>query len=650
MISKIEELGINTIRTLAVEAIDKANSGHPGIVLGAAPIMHTLFSKSMKISPKNSKWINRDRFVLSAGHGSALLYATLHLFGYDVTIDDIKAFRSLNSVTPGHPEVHLTDGVDASSGPLGQGIAEGVGMAIAEKHLNAKFPELIDHYTFILCGDGDLQEGITQEAISFAGHLGLNKIILLYDSNDIQLDGEVNETYSENVAMKFTSLNWDYSLVKDGEDIDSIYKAVEVAKKSNKPSIIEVKTIIGRGATNQGKSSVHGAPIKADEVVKMRLAIGGEAFSVAKEVYEFYELANEKHGDFEFAKWTKKYENADTCSLDKMLNDEFVIDLNALPKFNFGESLATRVSGGKVLNKLSELNPMLIGGSADLSSSTKVAGADGVFNNVNPMGRNIKFGVREHAMAGIANGIALHGGLRPFVGGFFVFADYMKPAIRLSALQELPVVYIFTHDSIAVGEDGPTHQPIEQLTMLRSIPNLNVIRPADANEVREAYEIAFSSKKTPTVIVLTRQNVETIIDYPQVKKGGYILRDAEDIDGILLTSGSEIGLTLAAADKLADEGINVRVVNIPSFYLFEKQSPEYKESILPSYITKRLAIEMSEASHFYKYIGIFGDVLNINQFGRSAPGNMVAEYFGFTVDKVVSKYKDLPKIDITRYL
>lgn len=650
MISKIETLGINTIRSLAVEAIDRANSGHPGIVLGAAPIMHTLFSRSMKISPKHSKWINRDRFVLSAGHGSALLYATLHLLGYNITIEDLKAFRSLNSITPGHPEVHLTDGVDASSGPLGQGIAQAVGMAIAEKHLNAKFPELIDHYTFILCGDGDLQEGISEEAISLAGHLGLNKIILLHDSNDIQLDGEVGETYSENLAMKFTALNWDYSLVKDGEDVESIYKAIEAAKQTNKPSIIEVKTIIGRGASNQGKASVHGAPIKAEEVIKMREAIGGEAFSVAPEVYEYYELTIEKYGDLEYAKWIDKYDNQDTALFDKMINDEFIIDINSLPEFTIGESLATRASGGKVLNKISEDIPMLIGGSADLSSSTKVAGADGVFNKDNPLGRNIKFGVREHAMAGIANGIALHGGLKPFVGGFFVFADYMKPAIRLSALQELPVVYIFTHDSIAVGEDGPTHQPIEQLSMLRSIPNLNVMRPADANEVREAYKIAFSSKNTPSVIVLTRQNVETLIAKPQVEKGGYIIRDAEEVDGIILTSGSEVGLALAAADKLAQEGISVRVVNMPSFYLFAKQSKEYQEKVLPSYLTKRLAIEMSEASHFYKYIGNFGDIVNINEFGRSAPGKIVAEYFGFTVDKIVAKYKSLPKIDITRYV
>ena len=650
MISKIENLGINTIRVLAVEAINKANSGHPGIALGAAPIMHTLFSKSMKISPKNSKWINRDRFVLSAGHGSALLYATLHLLGYSLSMDDLKDFRSLDSLTPGHPEVHLTDGVDASSGPLGQGIAEGVEMAISEKHLNARFPNIIDHYTFILCGDGDLQEGVSQEAISLAGHLGLNKIILLNDSNDVQLDGNVNEAYSDNVRMKFEAMNWDYQLVKDGEDIESIYKAVETAKLSTKPSLIEVKTIIGRGASNQGKSSVHGSPIKPEEVVKLRGAIGGDEFTADPKVYEFYNQAVAEYGDKEYEKWVKVTKSLDTTLFDKMINDEIVIDENLLPKFSLGESLATRASSGKVLDKLNELNPMLIGGSADLSSSTKVSGADGVFGPNNPLGRNIKFGVREHAMAAICNGIALHGGLRPFCSGFFVFSDYMKPAIRLSAIMELPVIYLFTHDSIAVGEDGPTHQPIEQLTMLRSIPNLNVIRPADANEVKAAYKVALQSKTTPTAIILTRQNLQTIIENVNLEKGGYVVRDVKDMDGIIIASGSELALALKAAEKLSEENINVRVVNMPAINLFEKQSEEYRNEVLPSYITKRLAIEMSEASHFFRYVGIFGDVLNINEFGKSAPGSKVIEYFSFTVDQVIAKYKALPKIDITRYL
>ena len=649
MILNNEQLAINTIRVLGVEAIDKANSGHPGIVLGAAPIMHTLFSKSMKIYPKESKWIDRDRFVMSAGHGSALLYATLHLTGYNISIDDLKKFRTLNSLTPGHPEVHLTDGVDASSGPLGQGIGEAVGLAISEKHLSAKFPKLINHYTFALCGDGDLQEGISQEAISYAGHLGLNKLIVLYDSNDIQLDGEVKETFSEDVSMKFKSMNWEYILVKDGEDVEEIHHAVEKAKLSSKPTLIEVKTIIGRGALSQGTSAVHGSPIKNEEVLAMRKAIGGDSFTVREEVYEFYREAAKK-GEAAYHKWKEFYSLLDTDLFDKMMNNQIIIDESLLPTFKIGESLATRVSSGKVLEKLNALNPMLIGGSADLSSSTKVAGADGVFTSQNPLGRNLKFGVREHAMAAICNGIALHGGLRPFCSGFFVFSDYMKPAIRLSAIMELPVIYLFTHDSIAVGEDGPTHQPIEQLTMLRSIPNLNVIRPADANEVKAAYKVALQSKTTPTAIILTRQNLQTIIENVNLEKGGYVVRDVKDMDGIIIASGSELALALNAAEKLSEENINVRVVNMPAINLFEKQSEEYRNEVLPPYITKRLAIEMSEASHFFRYVGIFGDVLNINEFGKSAPGSKVMEYFSFTVDQVIAKYKALPKIDITRYL
>ena len=649
MILNNEQLAINTIRVLGVEAIDKANSGHPGIVLGAAPIMHTLFSKSMKIYPKESKWIDRDRFVMSAGHGSALLYATLHLTGYNISIDDLKKFRTLNSLTPGHPEVHLTDGVDASSGPLGQGIGEAVGLAISEKHLSAKFPKLINHYTFALCGDGDLQEGISQEAISYAGHLGLNKLIVLYDSNDIQLDGEVKETFSEDVSMKFKSMNWEYILVKDGEDVEEIHHAVEKAKLSSKPTLIEVKTIIGRGALSQGTSAVHGSPIKNEEVLAMRKAIGGDSFTVREEVYDFYREASKK-GEAAYHKWKEFYSLLDTDLFDKMMNNQIIIDESLLPTFKIGESLATRVSSGKVLEKLNALNPMLIGGSADLSSSTKVFGADGVFTSQNPLGRNLKFGVREHAMAAICNGIALHGGLKPFCSGFFVFSDYMKPSIRLAAIMELPVVYIFTHDSIAVGEDGPTHQPIEQLTMLRSIPNLNVIRPADANEVKEAYKIAFESKNRPTAIILTRQNVPTLIENTFVEKGAYIVRDPKEYEGIFIATGSELQLALTAAEKLAEEGINIRVVNMPSVNLFEQQSPEYREEILPSFITKRVAVEMSEASHLYKYVGLFGDVLNINEFGRSANGDAVIKYFNFTSEKLIEKYHNLPKIDITRYL
>lgn len=647
--SDINQLSVQTLRILAVEAIDKANSGHPGIALGAAPIIHTLFTKSMNINPHDSKWIDRDRFVLSAGHGSAMLYATLHLSGYNISIDDLKQFRQLNSKTPGHPESHLTDGVDVTTGPLGQGIANAVGMAIAEAHLNAKFPDLIDHYTYVLCGDGDLQEGVAQEAISFAGNFGLNKLIVLFDSNDIQLDSEVKETNTERTKEKFEAMNWDYQLVEDGNDIDAIYNAIKQSKKSDKPSLIEVKTIIGTGASNQGTSSVHGAPIKHEEVVAMRKALGGESFFVPEEVYKYYQDQINNNGIAKYNKW--KTLKQDQLFID-MINDNIKIDFSKLTKFPLEYTAATRVSSGKILDELNMLNPSLIGGSADLSSSTKIKGADGSFTKTNRLGRNIQFGVREHAMAAISNGIALHGGLRPFCSGFFVFSDYMKPAIRLSAISELPVIYIFTHDSIAVGEDGPTHQPIEQLTMLRSIPNLNVIRPADANEVKAAYKIALESKKTPTVIVLTRQNVNTYIseEDTKVNKGGYVVKDVKDFGGILICTGSELGLALETQKLLETQNQKVRVVNIPSIYLFEKQSQEYKDKVLPPYITKRLAIEYSDGAHLQKYVGIFGKVLNIDEFGRSGNGSDIQKFFGYEPEKIAKEYLNLEKIDIIRYI
>lgn len=643
----INQLSIQTLRVLAVEAIDKANSGHPGIALGAAPIIHTLYTKILNIYPEQGNWINRDRFVLSAGHGSALLYSVLHLSGY-ITIEDLKSFRALKSITPGHPEVNLTPGVDASSGPLGQGIGQGVGLAIAEAHLHAKFPKLIDHYTYVLCGDGDLQEGIAQEAISLAGNLCLNKLIVLYDSNDIQLDSKVTETNTEDVRLKLLSMNWNYIRVDNGEDIVAIEKAINEAKTSDKPTLIEIKTVIGYGASNQGTPSVHGTPIKHEEVVAMREALGGTAFSVPQVVYDYYQEKVIKKGQKLYSEWNALEQ--DQLFID-MINNNIVIDEDKLPKFPLDYKGATRASSGKILEALNKLNPQLIGGSADLSSSTKVFGADGLFSKDNRLGRDIKFGVRENAMGAICNGIALHGGLRPFCGGFFVFCDYMKPAIRLSALMNLPVIYIFTHDSIAVGEDGPTHQPIEQLTMLRSIPNLNVIRPGDANEVKAAYKFALSASN-PTVLVLTRQNLPTIVNENEVQlaKGGYVLRDEEEFEGILIASGSELNIALEAQKILSNQGKKVRVVSLPSTTLFDKQPKSYQNQVLPPYITKRLAIEMSEGAHLYKYCGIYGRVYNITSFGLSGEGSEVIEYFNFTPEEVAKAYLELPNVDIVRYI
>jgi transketolase len=488
-----DRLSIKTLRVLSVEEITKAKSGHPGIALGAAPIIHTLYTKILNSDPLHDQWINRDRFILAAGHGSSLLYSVLHIAGFGLTKSDLESFRQYGSLTPGHPELHLTKGVDATSGPLGQGIPEGVGLAIAEEFLAAKFNQgnyrLIDHYTYVLCGDGDLQEGVTQEAISIAGHLGLKKLIVLYDSNDIQLDGRVDLSNTEKVKDKYTAAGWNYLLVKEGENTDAIEEAILKAKKdSDKPTIIEIKTVIGFGSAAANTSKAHGTPLSDEEVAKMRAELGGSQFEVKEDVYRYYRETFGKRGMECYNSWeTAKEEysrlDPDLYRLfDKMIHDAIDIDFGNLIHFDSSYNKATRVASGEIINAISKLHPGFLGGSADLSSSTKARGADGDYSKTNRLGRNINFGVREHSMAAISNGIALHQGLKVFCSGFFVFSDYMKPAIRLACLMGLPVTYVFTHDSIAVGEDGPTHEPIEQLTMLRSIPNINVIRPADAHE------------------------------------------------------------------------------------------------------------------------------------------------------------------------
>lgn len=643
-----DQLAINTIRFLGVDAINKANSGHPGIVLGAAPMAHTLFTNFLTINPKNTKWINRDRFVLSAGHGSMLLYALHHLSGYKVSIEDIKNFRQPGN-TPGHPEYGYTDGVETTSGPLGQGISNAVGMAIAEKHLAAEFNQegfpVIDHYTYVLCGDGDLQEGVAQEAISLAGHLELNKLIVLFDSNDIQLDGPTSWAVSENHKKRFESVNWSYQLVSDGNDIEQIKKAIKKAKKSNKPSLIEIKTEIGFATPVAGSSKAHGSPIGIEhrEVAAKNLNYSYKPFEVDESVYELYKKQVINRGKRAYNKWNKLLKEYQAQypekfnKLSKYYNETYDIDFKELPHFEIGKDIPTRNASGDVLNVLSKKFTNLIGGSADLTGSTKAKGADGHFSKDNPLGRNINFGVREHAMGAITNGISLHGGLKAFTGGFFVFADYMKPPMRLAGLMEIPSIFVFTHDSLCVGEDGPTHQPVEQLTMLRTIPGFITLRPADANETVQAWRYAIQSKK-PVALVLTRQNVKNHSNFsPDFNKGAYVISEEKGVlDGILLATGSEVSLAIEVQQELEKENIFTRVVSMPSMELFNQQSKAYKHSVLPN--IKTLAIEMGSELPWYRYTK---HVYGVNTFGLSAPQETVVERYGFTKEKVLLKYKEI---------
>ena len=659
MENNISLQSINAIRTLGIDAINKAKSGHPGVVLGAAPMAYTLFTKHMNINPTNSHWFNRDRFVLAAGHGSMLLYSLLHLSGYQVSMEDIKQFRQWDSKTPGHPEFGHTDGVDATSGPLGQGIPMAIGMALAEKYLAARYNKegypLIDHYNFVICGDGDLMEGVTSEASSLAGHLGLGKVVVLYDSNDICLDGDLTQSFTEDVLKRYESYGWHVQRVEDGTDIQAIDQAIECAKKEvNKPSIIEIKTVIGYGSKLQGTNAVHGAPLGEEDgaYAKEQYGWNHEPFAIPQEVYDHFEQSVKVRGqesnqawDKLFSDYSKQYPEL-AKELEKAINNELVVDLETvMPTYKVGHSQATRDTNHEAINAISEVIPYFLGGSADLSHSNKTNIKNGGdFSKVTPSGRNIYFGVREFAMASILNGMMLHGGVRVFGGTFFVFCDYLKPAMRMAALMGLPVTYVLTHDSIAVGEDGPTHEPIEQLAMLRTIPNFSVIRPADANETAAAWRLAMESKSTPTALILTRQNLTTIANttYEGVSKGAYVVSEAQkEMDGILIATGSEVNLAVAAQTALAAEGIHVRVVSMPSMDLFEKQPKEYRELILPKSVTKRLAIEMGATYGWHKYVGFEGDVLGIDRFGASAPANKVIEAYGFTVENGGSLYKAL---------
>ncbi len=659
----IDYLSVNTIRTLSMDMVQKANSGHPGLPMGAAPMAYALWTKHLKVNPKTSRnWPNRDRFVLSAGHGSALLYSLLHLSGYNLSIDDLKNFRQFNSLTPGHPEVNHTDGVEATTGPLGQGIAMAVGMAMAEAHLGATYnkPDLniMDHFTYVLCGDGDLMEGISHEAASLAGHLKLGKLIMLYDSNDISLDGPTSKAFTENVGERFKAYGWEHILVKDGNDLDEINRAIEKAKNNlTQPTLIEVKTVIGFGAPNAGTSKVHGAPLGMEGIQAAKLAYGWgyEDFFVPEEVKERFNERMVKEGQKAQEAWEETFAQYEKAypELAKQFVNGFKEELpenwdQDLPVYDLETSQASRVTSKEVIQALSKNVPQLWGGSADLSSSNNtMVAAEKDFEPENYAGRNIWFGVREFAMGAAMNGIALHGGTKVYGGTFFVFVDYLRPAVRLAAIQETPVVYVLTHDSIAVGEDGPTHEPVEQLSSLRGLPQLQVLRPADANEVVASWKIAMETTNRPTILVLTRQNLPVLPGtkekQAEVKKGAYVLspQKGEKPEGILMATGSEVQLILQAQKELQEKGHDVSVVSIPSFDLFEKQDASYKESVLPKEITKRLAVEMAASFGWERYTGSKGKVLGIDTFGASGNGSVITKEYGFTVDHVMNAYLNL---------
>ncbi|MED3912908.1 transketolase [Priestia megaterium] len=663
MSTNIDTLAVNTIRTLSIDAVNAANSGHPGLPMGAAPMTYALWANHLQHNPANSSWFNRDRFILSAGHGSSLLYSMLHLSGYNVSIEDLKSFRKLNSKTPGHPEFGHTDGVEATTGPLGQGIANAVGMAMAEAHLAAKFNQskfpVIDHYTYTLVGDGDLMEGISYEAMSMAGHMKLGKLIALYDSNDISLDGELNLSFSENIQKRVESANWQYLRVEDGNNVDEVTKAIEKAKQNTEqPTLIEVRTIIGYGSPKvAGTNKAHGNPLGEEEAKATKQAYGWEAeenFYVPEEVKAHFEKLEEKGMKAEaewnelFASYQKQYPML-ADELERAITGEALIEVNDILTFSSEKAISTRVASGEAINYFIKSVPSIFGGSADLSHSTmtdiKEEGpyAPGYFGN-----RNIFFGVREHAMGAAGNGMALHGGVKPFVSTFFVFNDYLRPAIRLAALQKLPVTYVFTHDSIAVGEDGPTHEPVEHLASLRAIPGLTVIRPSDANETASAWAYALQQAEGPVALVLSRQNLpvfeETKQNINDLAKGAYVLTETNDkAELIFIATGSEVALAVSAKTQLEREGTSVRVVAMPSWELFSKQSKEYQERILPESVSKRISLEMGISLGWERFVGPKGKVLAIDTFGASGTGADVMKLFGFTEENVVAQAKELLK-------
>ncbi len=653
------ELSIATIRSLGIDMINKANSGHPGMVLGSAPALYSLFTKEYKVFPAHSQWINRDRFVLASGHASSLLYSLLHLSGFQVSMDDLKQFRQWGSCTPGHPEVELTDGVDASSGPLGQGIPMAVGMAMAEAFLATKYNKkdypVIDHYTYVLCGDGDMQEGVTYEASSLAGHLSLGKLIVLYDANNVTLDGPLNYSFSEDVKKRYESMNWQVICVQDGNDYEAIAKAIKKAKKEvYKPTLIIVNTIIGFGSQNQGTSKVHGAPLGEEDgqYAKRQYGFEYDNFFVPEEVYDDFKKNVFNRGKRAYNKWNKMMDTYKTeypelyQELFQNINDEYSFDEAAFIKeYQDGISEATRVTSEKLINAIAAQNPTFLSGTADLASSTKTIIKDAErFSCDNYGGRNLFFGIREFAMVAIMNGMTLHKGIKVAAGGFMVFSDYFKAALRMACLMKLPIILPLSHDSIAVGEDGPTHQPVEQLAMLRSMPNIQVIRAADAYEMCGAWKKAVETNDCPTALILTRQNVTnfTHATYEDVCHGAYVVSQEKDnLDGIIIATGSEVELAMQAQKALLEQGKDVRVVSMPSMELFDQQDDSYKEKVLPKHIRKRLAVEMACDFGWHKYVGLDGKVISVNQFGASAPANIVIQEYGFTVENIVETYLSL---------
>lgn len=655
----IDQRSIDTIRMLSAEAVEKAKSGHPGMPLGAAPMAYTLWSKVMDHNGKNPSWFNRDRFVLSAGHGSMLLYSMLHLFGYGLEIEDLKNFRQLESKTPGHPEYGHTKGVEATTGPLGQGISAAVGMAMAEAHMAAVFNtediKVIDHYTYVIAGDGDLMEGISNEASSLAGTLGLGKLIVLYDSNSISIEGSTDLAFTEKVRDRYTALGWDTHYVGEGAGIEAIEKAITAARmETKKPSLIEVRTNIGYGTEKQDSASAHGEPLGSHNLEVLRKNLGWELepFKVPEEVREHMDALIERGMNKEKAwnellhSYSERYPDK-AKELDLWLAGDVPGDYLESEEFwSFDKGVSTREASGIVINRLAERLPSLFGGSADLAPSNKTNMKNRqAFSKEDYSGSNIHFGVREHAMGAILNGLALHGGVKPYGGTFFIFTDYMKPAMRLSSLMELPVTYVLTHDSIGVGEDGPTHQPIEQMAVFRAQPNFIAFRPADARETAAGWYLAMTTKTTPVGLVLTRQNLPLLEGTGKAAlKGGYILKkEKSELRLILMATGSETELAVRASNELEKEGIGTRVVSMPSWELFDQQSETYRNDVLPNNVRARIAIEAATSMGWHKYTGIDGAVISLDTFGGSAPGEQLFEKFGFTVDNVVNESRKLLK-------
>ena len=652
----------NTIRGLSVDGVAAANSGHPGMPLGMADVCAVLWSEHMNFNPKNPKWLNRDRFILSAGHGSMLIYSLLHLYGYDLSMDDLKAFRQWGSKTPGHPENFVTAGLETTTGPLGQGVANAVGFALAEASLAARYnregSEIIDHYTYVVAGDGCLQEGISHEACSFAGHNKLGKLIMLYDSNNITIDGPTHISFTEDTRKRFEAYGWQV-LEIDGHDYDQINAAIAEAKKEkSKPSIIICKTIIGFGSPNRaGTSKAHGEPFPAEEIELMKEKLGlpkDKSFFVPDEISDLRAKTQEKGENLE-NQWNELWENYKNKNqeaakeLEISIKGEISKEALDIPQFGSEKAIATRSASGTVLNHIAKYIPQLMGGSADLtpSNNTLPAGEES-FSPENPKGRYIRYGVREHGMAAIMNGMALHGGVLPYSGTFFVFSDYMRPAMRMSALMEQQVVYVLTHDSIGLGEDGPTHQPEAHLWAYRTIPNMTVIRPMDANETAEAWKSALKNKKGPTCLVLTRQNLPVYdraglgwAKSEEAQKGGYVLCEDKDFEAIIIATGSEVELAVEAKTKLNEQGVKVRIVSMPSTNIFDKQPQEYKESVLPKNILKRVAVEAGVTLGWYKYVGLEGRVIGLDRFGASAPYKTLYKEFGITTDAIVEAVNSL---------